>query len=688
MVFAPADAKEKQGAAKKAAKPGEAFAVGDEVEIKEGTIWSAGTVKQRDGDLYLIAKKVHVQEFFWQWAHVNGVRKPGSDKAGPRSAQTVGVAGRGIRGARHEARLLFKDGGQPPDPLEALPTDGPWKRPDRSGTEERVFSPEDPLTAEPDVVAAVKGPLAAAPIEMRGVAAVDSEDPRGKPFPFESMSGPLFSGGPAARAAVGFQRHGNGTRTPHVVEWFDLAKGRSLGFAEFDPEYALYDISPDGKRILLGPATRGFAKGLQVWDLGADGKAKPLVFFEPLAGRESVKHVAAARFIDDRHVFVAGRGVGVEVATFTIPGAVAVWSAKAGVPLMHAPLPVSASRRRVAVVAERHDGVLVIDPLDGKTVARLPRGDANDEAAFSPDGKRLAVGSGPKGVRVFDAATGQLIHDATVPAGASVGGQVHFVGPEHLMLWSFGEGSLFDPAKQFVPWIYELETIRDSRPQSWGGRYWYVTSDGDRSVLTSAVLPHPAAADALRTADVASLMSVTPGMSISLDVSVDVPGADRAKIEASLTKRLTESGFVVGAGHPMRLVARTTPGKTVNVVFTKMGAEVATRQITELKHRMAIERNGQVLWGTEREYSVTGRSGFRMEPDQTLDEAIAAERAESFAIFDRFRIPSYVQKPSEHGLGFGRTKLGPNGIPPGAGSATPAAPAPVAPPVPEGDGLD
>ena len=89
----------------------EVFEPGQKVEVKIPGNWSTATVKERDGDLYLVMYdgKGRDREIFWEWVHISGVRAQGSVKEGPKVPRRVPVGTKGRVAARADARRVFRD---------------------------------------------------------------------------------------------------------------------------------------------------------------------------------------------------------------------------------------------------------------------------------------------------------------------------------------------------------------------------------------------------------------------------------------------------------------------------------------------------------------------------------------------------------------------------------------------------
>ncbi|MFT3786109.1 MAG: tudor domain-containing protein [Tepidisphaeraceae bacterium] len=81
----------KPAAADKPAPKPEVFKVNQAIEYKDGDEWKAGTVKNRDGDLYLIIPDKWESQFWWRWTTDDCVRTIGSSKQGPDREDQISV---------------------------------------------------------------------------------------------------------------------------------------------------------------------------------------------------------------------------------------------------------------------------------------------------------------------------------------------------------------------------------------------------------------------------------------------------------------------------------------------------------------------------------------------------------------------------------------------------------------------
>ena len=515
----PATQSTTQPAAKPKPPAKDSFKSGERVEVKKFRSWEPATIKNRDGDLYLVILDGWETQFHWQWAHVSGVRKPGSDKEGPDSADTVGVGIQGVDKAKTEARRTFKGIEQrlalettfrEKEKAEEAKRQAEWDAKFAQARGNAAARPGGPAGAGgPAAAGAAAGreggtaqgrpletrrlvqgaegdgpgrrahrhradpepaparPLTARSIPLTILDAVTRKGPGGETLGFENYFGPFFASPAAGRAAVGYQRHYiQQIYTPTAVEWIDLVAGKSIAVTHFDYRYHPYDISPDGKRVVLGPGPMNALPGaapIQIWELGDDGQAKPVVFFKPFAAHAPWTAVKAVRFVDADHVIVIGAFT--EIGLFKLSEARAVWWTPISI---FSELVLSPNRKQVALGTESSNDLTLLETMTGKTLARYGgKGQAWGKANFSPDGARLAVGALNR-LFVYDVATGKLVHDAAVPSPSSAS-EVLFppAGAGHVLLADYHTSYLFDPAKQFVPWVYKLGGPRRPAPACW-----------------------------------------------------------------------------------------------------------------------------------------------------------------------------------------------------------------------------
>jgi hypothetical protein len=470
---------------------------------------------------------------------------------------------------------------------------------------------------------------------------------------FPEFLGPFYASPQSSIAAVGFYRKFQ-TETQFAVERIDLASGKSLDVHLFDAGMRLGDISPSGKLIAFDNNNySAVRKTVQVFNVES-ADAKRLVAFQPYTDGGGATW---CRFVDDAHLLTMNFKH--ELTLWKIPEAQVVY--RVATDSVHSEPILSPNRKQLLVTINKQ--FVLLDASSGKTIGRfekqlVPWG----KPRFTPDGSRVIVGALTH-VLAGDVMTGKLLYDASVPSPAQASA-VSPVGDGMLML---GSAYLFDPQKQFVPWQYSANVVGTSLDagQTFGDRYYLLMKlgSGDDVALVSLKLPQPAVAAKLAGTDLAKMMTITPGMTVSLEVNVSAPG-DPAKIREYLTKAIEKAGLKLADNQAIKLVATNTPGKTAEVTFREGFQDVGKRMLTDQTLRLAFERDGEVLWETVSKYNATdGRPTLIIKPGQSLDQALAEEQAKSFDFFTRVAIPGYVQRKSPNGqIGLGRSTITASGI--------------------------
>jgi WD40 repeat protein len=206
-------------------------------------------------------------------------------------------------------------------------------------------------------------------------------------------------------------------------------------------------ISPDGKRLAAGGGT-----GVRVWDAET---GKELYTFGGLSGEAFCLGFSP----DGKHLAVGTRNFADQVKTGRIPGEVRFWDLATGKPARtwgpHGQyvkaLAYSPDGRRLALGLNNSLPVKVCDAETGRELLSLPdQGKvplAKAQAlAFSPDGRRLAavVSEEKTAVKAWDAATGKLLltlplGDARCAAFAPDGSRLAVGGPGGVTVWQLGQ---------------------------------------------------------------------------------------------------------------------------------------------------------------------------------------------------------------------------------------------------------
>jgi dipeptidyl aminopeptidase/acylaminoacyl peptidase len=210
-------------------------------------------------------------------------------------------------------------------------------------------------------------------------------------------------------------------------------------------------ISPDGKRLAAGGGT-GVRTGVKVWDAET---GKELYTFGGLSGEAFCLGFSP----DGKRLAVGTRNFADQVKAGGIRGEVRFWDLGTGKPAgtwePHGQyvktLAYTPDGKRLAVGILDRAPVKVCDAETGREVLSLPDEGKAQQAqaqalAFSPDGTRLAavVSEDKTAVKVWDAATGKLLStlplaDARCVAFAPDGSRVAVGGPSGVIVWQVGQ---------------------------------------------------------------------------------------------------------------------------------------------------------------------------------------------------------------------------------------------------------
>jgi hypothetical protein len=680
---APADGK--PGATTKKA-PKETFAIGAKVEVKSTAWWKPATIKNKDGDLYLIVYDDRPKEMWWEWVHPGIIRKPGSDQDWPEWGNGVGVRMSGVAKAKDEAKLKFANidaemaaaaKGEKKDPFAPLAYDKPI-------TDAKLDKVDDIIPGAGPAKLAAFDPAPALKLAERG-------------YVLKGKGSKWQSGGPAAlmlagtRGVAAYTTDGMGadTRTASL-ELLDLAGGRSLDLVDADPMSMPRDLSPSGEHIV--GVQHGFHSGTRVrvdlHSIKSGAKVEHVASFVPYSGDKTYKDVDYARFAgDDDHILTCNNGG--SLVLWDAPKATAVWRVK--LPWQSTPA-VSPGGKQVAFVDE--GALFVLDILSGKVLCRIPSDRSMRSLSFSPDGKRV-VGLSSSGVVAWDLEQGTALPDIGLPVKGAGGSAVALDGRFVLI----GGTDVLDLDKKIVAWHYNVSTphMGGSIVRVHGGRCWTVMVDDQRAVLASAKLPHDAARKAADQVPVGHGLLVRPGDAVALSVAIEAPADQQQKIIAAMTQQLMQAGIKVDPNSPIKLNARTEQGKTSTQTYevTQFGRPFDRKQetvsVTEKITRVYFEFDGKVAWENR---TSTGGAPMMVTTrgDQTINDAVQAGSKFNLAFLESVRVPAYIPRASDTPW-LGESAWGMSGVSkdqltgplpaPARAAAAPAKKAPAA-----GDGLE
>jgi hypothetical protein len=671
---APAAADKPAGPAKPVApaKPAvkEQFAVGAKIEVKDHSSWDPATIKNRDGDLYLVATDRFPTQFHWKWAHVSGVRKIGSSKEGPSRAKTVGVHNQSIDKARLEARKAFANieeelaadatrGDKAASPFAAAPYDKPI-------SDVKFDKVNDLLAAGAPAKLGVFDPLPAAAAKLSGKPVTI----KGKgEWPKESVETVLIGGG------KGVVPHYSGSASDMRtlrIELLDLAGGKNVGMIKADPLSKPMALSPSGNR--MAGVAHGFHSGtrkrVDIFELAPGAtELEHLISFTPYVTSEyHWKDVEWVSFADDDHLMTCTwQG---DLICWDPAKATALWRIKTA----DGTYPVvSPGARQVAVLTDQ--GITIIDAIAGKVLCVAEGRRSSGSVAFSPDGKRL-IGLSGRTVFGWDLEKGAALPEIGLPMASH--GDVIPLSARFVLI---GGSDLLDLDKKVVVWRY---TKGGSNVFFHAGRCWMLTGGhrAEQTVLSSSVLPHANAVKMADTVKIGEGLLVKPGSAVALSVTLEATPEQQQKIAAAITEQLQKLGIKVDPASPIKLIARTETGKTTEQEYQRRGIgnpfsrETEKVTVTEKITRIFFEHEGKVAWESR---TSSGAPMFvQAKEGETIGQAVQAASQFNVSFLESVRVPAYVPAPIEKPW-LGTSAWTTNGVGKDELAARPAA---------AGDGLD
>jgi hypothetical protein len=647
------------GTAAAAAAAAEQYAVGSKVEVQHGSFWEAGTVRSRDGNLYLVVRDDFPDPFQWMWAHVSMVRNRGDKaKVGP-GVHAVVVVNDGVAVAKAKAAKRFADLGKP---VAGNATANP-----QAYVKTTTLAV---MTGVRNVVPAtvakllVPEPAAAVKVSGRPLLLNGGADWAG------SKVDVLFAG-PFALATL-YGRSTSGAADVRVGR-VNLTTGVADPATHWDETSVPAALSPSGRRV-LGRTTGdsfGFGKRrrLDLWDLPpAAGKVPPdpshVVGFVPYAAEpdEADRDVVWAALTDDDHVVTCGwKG---ELVCWKVgPGvAAAVWRARVTAP---AQIALSPSGTRLACMTDA--GLAVLGVATGETLSLIGPPRQLSALTYTADGRQV-VGVAMTVLSQWDLDKGAFGGDLAL-GGEARAWNVTAAGDGYVLVTSQMGDSLVDLARRTVVWWYRGAGTLAAH----GGRVWTTVGAADfdkGKVLLSADLPHDAgrrAAAKLGAGVDPKSMLLRPGMSVSLDVSVDGPEEQRKGTADLLTAELRRNGITVAEGQPVKMVARVDNGPTFGRIYqapgsfgppgplAEVGFQIAVPKVT----RLAIEVDGTVAW----EALTTVLPDYvRQMPGTPGADVTAAANKFNASFLRSVPVPAYLPKPRDASSPVGNSSWTTTGI--------------------------
>lgn len=539
------------------------FSKGQAVEIKWGAMWRKGKVAELRPEWVLVEYEGGIT---YEWVEPFRLRKPGettdiepakpnkSMKKGeitdPPNTPKPGATGSGSTGAAKPGSSNADDAPAPwPYPVTAAQVGGKELLPVYAGDWQVPIPAPDPKLRIPPML----NPTVLPPIQG-------------------SYDGIQVQGTKALIPVRGKEK------------WEGLKRWRRDGFVRVDvttnsvlatelpDDCVVAGFAPSGNLVATKSegTSHGFEKGdkgrLDVFKIAA--KPEHVVSFVPF----DKKDISKVAFLSDERLLISGQGA---LTCWELKTATQRWS------ISMSEFSVAPDNRQVAVLTS--EGIAIIDSQEEKVIGVIETSPSGS-LAWAPDGSRLFQYARPQ-LKGWDIKTGQNVLDVGVAETAYT---IAAVDKDFL---TFGP-LLYSVAQRNFTWRYDGGPATIS-----GGRGWTVFNDGRRSVLTSAVLPHPKAKQAAAPAAAAQPIW-GPGMSVALDINPEGDPARRDAAVQALTLQLQRKGFKIDPAAPIRIVARTETGPSETHEYRVFGRGNETVTVTRKITRLQLQRDGKTLWET------------------------------------------------------------------------------------------
>jgi len=632
-----------------------AFKPRDQVEIKWGGSWRGGVVKQREGELYLVAYDGFDQQFHWEWLTEDRLRTPGSDVEGPDAwsqfshkigndplPKSLNLAKKAL--AEHklkQAQQAKRDDGSN-DPFAPPPFSQPVSEADLS--EVKVVVPQ----LAPEGAKLSPDP---APQQVRSAA---------KPVPLVGGTKQSFErievfGVTGNSALVTYRDAPPGGAQRVSIELVNLAQSRSSGNIECD--FASLPLAVNPASTLVAARSNGFHGGskfrLDVWT--PQGRAlKHVISFAPYPEKRDAWHdINSIEFIDDVRLITStwlGR-----IVCWDAVNAKAIWSLDTGGSAAHA---ISPGGKQLALPWQRN--IIILDTASGDVIGSIAGAPGGISAlAFSPDGTRLlAIASNT--LLAWDITTGEPVTSLGLPptSAPALSGTLVPLDAENVLV-----GSTVWNLRLSAPiWTYTID--RSATTAAASGRLVAILSDRSQRILASWQLPHEQAKQAIGKLQPAGSI-LHSGASVSIDLSgLEADEPQRQAISEHLKSQLAARQITVADGQPLRIVARVETGQSQERVYEQLHGPPSSRErqtvtVTEKITRLFVELDDQVAWETR---AVSGAGHFiSREQGQSIADAVQQSGRPATSFLANVTLPQVILRPGS-AQPIGSSRLIPGGV--------------------------
>ena len=567
------------------------FKAGDAVEIREGDLWSPGTVVRNEGRKWLVKYADDHEE----WVTADRLRA----SAAPADAATP------VDPAAPTAPVAANANG--------VTLDGPFTTiklvPQRGNAPKNVTNPI--------VVRATTRPAAAftdlTPASGANLGRVDQLI--------------ACADRPGTIVAVG-DRRDDETRLL-LIDVNNPSASQSRVFVAKDQELV---GAADGGRVLLAKSTAWGAKTLHAWAYRVDHYELVanynFVLGAPEGGKQrgfdkagdAMKPDWAMLLSPTRMLVRSGFG---DTYSIDLAGRRQVGYAEAGEATLHpSGLYLTATSRGQAIILRAADLSIVSQP-----------GKGGGNVTLDPTGNYAALRDGGT-VRVIKTSSGEEVAKTT---GVSASGRLDLLGPTALLVG----GQYYYDAKTGIPvWKYEAPDAT-SLPLA-NGQILYVTSQDGATRACMTALPDAAAAAALKAVG-PEIFSLSPGAHIAIAGDLGATGnADLAR--KNLEKAIAGAGHVVDANAKSYVLTVDTKAGPTGKFTASIPRTIppiakeydAPSTITTL----TLARDGQTIWSQTMRFQA--QVMVPVNGDESVESAIARAGRPDAGRLQYVNLPSHV----------------------------------------------
>jgi WD40 repeat protein len=669
----------------------DAYTIGQNVEVREGDVWSAASVIAHEGRKYQVhytGSDASVDE----WVTSDRIRQPSGAAPAAVTAPHSAIVSQGPSNAGFNIgdNIEAKWGGMWRKATVANKTGNwtlveyeniwyewvqPWRlrqigssvdttldSTPRAFVSKSTPAPVDSATAgmsDPDVfhisetVGAGELPILKVSLAGHDISASRAQGPPAadaKVTAADPKVIPLHQGKSTGRASLDLLVNPQGKvaavvtkpaneREAGSIQFVDLAAGSLANSVTLVSRVQPLAINDDGTRLVtrsdkVFPATKW---RLDLWAVDAD-TIKPLLSFRPyLKDTNGADQVRWASFLDASHLLSCSGDHAVSLWQVSDTAVQKIYTLQGDSTLEPS---LSTGRKYVTLGFGR--AVVVVEALTGKCVARCVT-DINQMAScINPDATRVALCGGSRLV-ICDLQTGKTISDMGLPVGVT-GSAVDWIGPNLLLI---DKGWIYDTQHHAIVWEFKSQT---PPPLSrWMGDRLWVLLDGENAALGSANLLDSAVLNADKQLSDAEY-AVQPGTKVSLQIDLSCDSKERKKIVEAITNNAEKAGLVIAENQPVKLVADSKDINPREVTYQGRGFDrgrTETVNVSNTVEFLSLVIDSKPVWSVNSGIYNGAPMMVLRKQNETVAQTLDQQKKAKLSWFSSVGIPKAVMKPSD-----------------------------------------